>query len=253
MRLQDWLLRYMEHSFRMTMKQVYGFSRQLLEQNAQAVLVDVGCANGLNSRRWGRIIGTSRVLGIDLNQPWARDARSNSVDVVLADANRCLPLKTGSVDVLTAFNLLEHLVETHGFLTEIFRVLTPGGYAIIDTPNLSSWHNIAALVLGLQPFSGPNITSMTESDIPIVRSMHRRAHGLHEEPDFIDSREPERHRHVVVVAYRALLRALERVGFRIEDARGFGYYPLPPLLSRLAARLDPVHAHHMLIKARKPL
>ncbi len=31
------------------------------------------------------------------------------------------------------------------------------------------------LLLGIQPFSGPNITSMTESDVPIVRHKNRRA------------------------------------------------------------------------------
>jgi hypothetical protein len=39
----------------------------------------------------------------------------------------------------------------------------------------------------------------------------------------------------------------------VEHALGFGYYPLPPGLARLASRVDPAHAHHMVVKARKPV
>jgi SAM-dependent methyltransferase len=241
----------MEHSFQHTSRLVYSSPLYLLEPDPHAVLLDCGCNNGLYSLALARVLGTNKVFGLELNRGLAHEATINGVRVLRGDVNHSIPLGDGSVSVVTAFNILEHLVETERFISEIHRVLAPGGYAIINTPNLASWHNIAALLLGIQPFSGPNITSMTESDVPIVRRMHRRAYDLPEDVEHLVSAEPERHRHIVVVAFRSLLRALERTGFHIERALGFGYYPLPPLVARLASQADPAHAHHMVIKARK--
>jgi hypothetical protein len=56
----------------------------------------------------------------------------------------------------------------------------------------------------------------------------------------------------VVLAYRSLINALERPGFVVEFAQGYGYYPLPPFLARLAAKLDISHSVHLVIKVRKP-
>jgi SAM-dependent methyltransferase len=253
MGIQDWLLEYMERCFKAAMAQVYGSPSYLLEPNSAAALLDCGCNNGEFSRRLGDWLGTPCVYGIELGTVLAQAALRRSVRVVCTDLNRPFPFQANSLSVVTAFNLLEHLTETELFLGEAYRVLEPGGYAIINTPNLASWHNIAALLLGLQPFSGPNISSMTESDLPIVRRMHRRAYQMPEEPEYIATTEPGRHRHLVVVAFRALTKALARAGFTVEEALGFGYYPLPPFLARVASRVDPAHAHHMVIKARKPL
>jgi len=250
--VQNLLLRYMEYSYQKTAAQIYNSPLWLMEPNAEAILLDCGCNNGLYSRKLASILGTTRVYGLELNRGLAREAAANGVPALRGDVNCAIPLRDNSIHAVTAFNILEHLVETQRFIEELYRVLKPGGYVIIDTPNLASWHNIAALLLGLQPFSGPNITSMTESDVPIVRRMHRRAYDLPEDVEYLEAAEPERHRHIVVVAFRALVRALRRAGFIVEEALGYGYYPLPPLLARFASQLDPAHAHHMVIKVRKP-
>ena len=92
---------------------------------------------------------------------------------------------------------------------------------------------------------------MLDADLDVVRRLHRRAYALPEEGDLPADEEQELHRHIVVVAYRALLRLMVREGFRIEYARGFGYYPFPSLFARPLARLDPSHAHHLVVKGRK--
>jgi len=250
---QAWLLRYLEACFQETVRGVYSSPAYLLEPDPNAILLDCGCNNGIYSQQLGQQLGTKQIYGLEYNQTLAQEGAQHGVQVLCSDLNVAIPLPDHSVTVVTAFNVLEHLVETQRFLSEIYRVLTPGGYAIINTPNLASWHNIAALLVGLQPFSGPNIDSMTESDVPIVRRMHRRAYQLPEEPEYLSLPEPERHRHIVVVAFRSLQKALVRTGFEIEAALGFGYYPLPPALATPMSRIDPAHAHHMVIKARKPL
>ena len=55
--------------------------------------------------------------------------------------------------------VIEHLADTDVFVAEIARVLEPGGYAVISTENLASWHNVFALVFGWQPFSLTNVSA----------------------------------------------------------------------------------------------
>ena len=48
---------------------------------------------------------------------------------------RCLPLDDASVDVVTSFETIEHFFEHDQFLSEIRRVLRPGGMVVISTPD----------------------------------------------------------------------------------------------------------------------
>jgi SAM-dependent methyltransferase len=253
-RLQGLLIRYFEHCFNHAMTEVYENTPGILiRRDEDAVFLDCGCHNGEYTRKLADLIGTQNMTGIDINEDLADDAKNNFVHMVVSDMNKPLPFSSDRFDVLTSFNLLEHLIETQLYISEIFRVLRPGGYAILNTPNLASWHNIAALVLGFQPFSGPNINSMTDSDFSIIRRLHRRAHDIPNANEVFITSESERYRHIVVVAFRSLKKALSRTGFILEGVFGFGYYPLPPFLARFASKIDPSHAAHTLIKIRKPL
>lgn len=203
--------------------------------------------------RLAREIGARHVMGVEIVSNLARVALGCGIETIITDANRTLPFTDNSVSVMTALDVAEHLWDPAHLIREAYRVIGPGGYLVIATPNLSSWHNVFALVLGLQPFSGPNLTSMLEADVTIVRRLHRRAYALPEDSASMAECESALHRHLIVAAYRSLKRLVEQSGFVLEFSRGFGYYPLPAWLGRIAARLDPAHAHHIVIKARKPI
>ena len=47
--------------------------------------------------------------------------------------------------------LIEHLVDTDSALDEAWRVLKPGGWLLLSTPNLAAWYNRGLLALGVQP------------------------------------------------------------------------------------------------------
>ena len=55
----------------------------------------------------------------------------------------------GAFDVVHANQVIEHVFDLDRFVSEIKRVLAPGGRAIICTENIASWHSVAALFLGL--------------------------------------------------------------------------------------------------------
>lgn len=228
------------------------FQKKIVEVSPGVRLLDCGCREGVNTADIAQIVRAQKVIGLDYNLKALRQLSARGIIPLRADLNICIPLRSESIDVIIATDVLEHLVNPFTFVGEMYRVLKPGGYVVLDTPNLASWHNIFALLIGFQPFSGPNITTMEDADVPIVKQMHRATHGLDEEGEYYNHAEKELTRHIVVVAYASLLRLLRRHGFLIEQVRGFGYYPLPPPISHVFQRLDPRHAHHIVVKVRKP-
>jgi SAM-dependent methyltransferase len=47
--------------------------------------------------------------------------------------------------------VIEHLVDTDGFIQELRRCLKPGGHLIVTTPNLASFENRIRILLGFYP------------------------------------------------------------------------------------------------------
>jgi len=92
-------------------------------------------------------------MGVDGQKDRLAAARKRGIKTKQFDIEKKWPLSSNSFDVVVSNQVIEHLVGTDHFITEIKRVLKPGGYTVISTENLSSWHNIFALVLGYQDFS----------------------------------------------------------------------------------------------------
>jgi SAM-dependent methyltransferase len=65
--------------------------------------------------------------------------RASGVTCLKTDLNRPLPFSEGSFDLVMAVEILEHLESPRGLLREIFRVLRPGGLAVVTTPNITSF------------------------------------------------------------------------------------------------------------------
>jgi SAM-dependent methyltransferase len=217
-----------------------------LEKNPKALLVDMGCWDGGNSIKYAQITG-SKVIGLDVVESAARAAKQKGIDARVADLNKAIPLKDSSADVVVANHTIEHLYNTTGFVSEVFRILKPGGYFIVGTPNLASWHNIFALLAGRQPFSGPTISIPEKSAASVMKSQKNKALAGQ-----LGGKAEDALGHIVVIAYKSLVKLLKAKGFSIEKAYGFGYHPLPPFIAGFFASLDKSHCHYILIKARKP-
>ncbi|PHS24220.1 MAG: hypothetical protein COA83_08560 [Methylophaga sp.] len=95
-------------------------------------LLDVGCGNG-------RYLATMRSLGWDVQ---GVELSEDGLKVCLASG---LPVHHGdlksasfaddSFDVITVRHVIEHIRESHPFMTELARTLKPDGKLIIVTPN----------------------------------------------------------------------------------------------------------------------
>src|SRR5580692_11283586 len=99
--------------------------------------LDIGAAGGGNTRV---LLGHGwQPVALEFAPTAAQIARERGIDVVRADA-RELPLRTGSLDLVTAFDVLEHIEEDYLAAAEITRVLRPGGTALIAVPaDMALW------------------------------------------------------------------------------------------------------------------
>ena len=152
------------------------------------------------------------------------------------DLNEPFPFGDEHFEIVHANQVIEHLKDTDNFIKEIWRTLKPGGYAVICTENLGSWHNIFSLVFGWQPFS---LTNVSGKRFQIGNPL-----AIHYE---VAPSNPQSWQHNRVFAYRGLKEIFAVHGFVIEHIEGSGYYPLPNCLSKL----DPRHAAFLTLKIRK--
>jgi 2-polyprenyl-3-methyl-5-hydroxy-6-metoxy-1,4-benzoquinol methylase len=113
-------------------------------------LLDIGCTRGAWALRW-----QSRgwdVSGVDVNADEVGLAKSSGVDARVCDLNReKLPFADGEFDLIFAGEVIEHLIDTDGFLGEVSRCCKSGGHLLLTTPNLASFENRVRLLLGMYP------------------------------------------------------------------------------------------------------
>ncbi|MBI3037323.1 class I SAM-dependent methyltransferase [Candidatus Woesearchaeota archaeon] len=231
----------------------------LLEKNPNAVLVDAGCWDGSNTVSYGRAVGAAGMIGLDVVEAAASKARERGVKVIICDLNGKIPLKPAMADVVVANHVIEHLYNVGGFLGELYRILKPGGYIILGTPNLASWHNIFALLMGRQPYSGPTVqfsaakASDADSDFSSEMKREKSLRLLSGIGTGADAKTAEGALgHIVVLTYNCLVKLLESRGFVIEKSVCFGYHPFPPFVAKVLAGIDKAHSHYVVIKAIKP-
>src|SRR5260370_27720021 len=99
-------------------------------------VLDIACGEG-----YGTFLIASRarsVTGVDLSSESVVHARRKytrgNLHFCIGDC-RQIPLQAQSVDVVASFETLEHIAEHDQFLTEIRRVLRPGGRLIVSSPD----------------------------------------------------------------------------------------------------------------------
>jgi len=151
------------------------------------------------------------------------------------DLNNKFDFEDNFFDVINANQVIEHLYNSDNFIFEIYRVLKPGGYAIISTENASSWCNIFASIMGWQIFSLTNFSSKKKG-IGNPFAIHRE-----------DNPGLSSWNHIRIYNIKGLKEYFEVFRFEVEKIKGAGYFPFPAMFGNI----DKTHCHFMTFKVRK--
>jgi 2-polyprenyl-3-methyl-5-hydroxy-6-metoxy-1,4-benzoquinol methylase len=106
-------------------------------------IADVGCGRGdLYGYVGSRF---ARYVGIDVVRYDGYPDAAEFCTLDLDSGN--IPLADASMDVVTAVEVIEHLENPREFMRKLVRLVKPGGWVIVTTPNQLSWLSLLTLVV----------------------------------------------------------------------------------------------------------
>ncbi|MFN2563350.1 MAG: class I SAM-dependent methyltransferase [Jatrophihabitans sp.] len=113
----------------------YAERRHLLARDvapfAPGVALDVGAAGGGNTRVLRRL--GWQTCALEYGADGAEVAAERGLSVVRGDAT-ALPVRSESLDLIVAYDVLEHIVDDKDAATEIYRALRPGATFLVAVP-----------------------------------------------------------------------------------------------------------------------
>jgi SAM-dependent methyltransferase len=121
----------------------------LIQYKRSGALLDLGCSSGsflsyMRNESW-------KLYGIEMSDECARTAEERSKAGVFVGDILDAPFARDSFDVITCFDVLEHLYEPRRVMTRVSEWLKPGGIFYVLVPNVDSaearifgsyWHGL---------------------------------------------------------------------------------------------------------------
>jgi ubiquinone/menaquinone biosynthesis C-methylase UbiE len=99
---------------------------------------DIGCADGYGTHYLAGF--SSHTTGVDYSEVTIQEARKKHASIKNLDFKSGkvppIPLPDNSMDVITAFQFIEHIQLRPEFMKDVKRVLKPGGVFLCSTPNI---------------------------------------------------------------------------------------------------------------------
>lgn len=115
-------------------------------------VLEIGCASGRVGGRVRELLQVADYVGIEVDPVAATLAAEKLDRVVCMDVERCsleaLGVEVGSVDLLLALDVLEHLRDPWGTLSGLSPCLREGGHVLLSIPNIQNAWVISELVEG---------------------------------------------------------------------------------------------------------
>jgi len=123
---------------------IYRAAAALLRaRRARGILVDVGCGIGRFLEFTSDL--TADYIGVDVVR---HPGLSPDAAFHRADLDRdAIPIPTASADIVAALETIEHLESPRAFCRELTRILKPGGWLVVSTPNQLSLLSLLCLIV----------------------------------------------------------------------------------------------------------
>lgn len=191
-----------------------------MSNQAEIKILDVGCGAGNDLQNVKEILKGQKVFlyGFDFQQKEANRALEKGIEISLLDIEHDrFPFENGSLDLIIANQIFEHIKEIYWVLSECSRVLKSGGYLIVGVPNLAALHNRLLLLAGKQPAClhvvGPHVRGFTQREFKGFLELGR--------------------------------------NFRVMSIKGTNLFPLPQIFSKAILRFFPGLGMSLLFLCRR--
>lgn len=104
-------------------------------RSVSPIILEAGCSSGFLLRDMRERIPDAMLIGSDFIAGPLEALHDSMPDLPLLqfDLVQC-PLPANSIDAVVALNVLEHIEDHAGALRQMFRILRPGGIAVIEVP-----------------------------------------------------------------------------------------------------------------------
>ena len=111
--------------------------------------LDIGCGTGVNANHLKKL--GFKITGLDLSHLAIKKLIDNGHEGIVHDIAKGIPFEENSFELVFASEVIEHLDDIVDFLTEIKRVLKPGGTLLLSTPNSVFWAYRILTLIGKSP------------------------------------------------------------------------------------------------------
>jgi len=114
----------------------------LIDPQPEELILDIGCGN---ARDFIPVLTKeSKITGVDLSPRMIEEARRelknyDGFELEVGDATN-LRFPNSYFDKVLASEIIEHIPDWEKAISEMMRVLKPGGYLVVSTPNRKSWY-----------------------------------------------------------------------------------------------------------------
>ncbi|HEX9048213.1 MAG TPA: class I SAM-dependent methyltransferase, partial [Verrucomicrobiae bacterium] len=125
---------------------------KLAAQLNPQVILDIGCGDGGALFQYFKTV-PREFYGLEGAPDLQAKAAARGIKVTSCDLNGRWPYEDNKFDVVFSNQVIEHVHNCRLFASEAFRVLKPGGTALVTTENLCSLLNWFAITMGYTPFS----------------------------------------------------------------------------------------------------
>jgi|GEM_PF-326724 len=209
--------------------------KSLFDENCQAAFIDLGCGDGDITMKVANKIKTKNIYGVEIEKNDVIPGKQKGILIKEFNLNKKFDLEDNFFDIAYSNQVIEHLYDSDNFISEIYRILKPGGYAVIGTENASSWCNIFASIMGWQIFSLTNFSSKKSTIGNPLATLKYQGPNL------------KTSHHVRIFNIKGLREYFTVFGFNLEKTVGAGYFPFPAYFGKL----DKIHSHFIAFKIRK--
>lgn len=112
-------------------------------------VLEVGCGRGAFLAK-AKQLG-AYVYGIELNKAAAEVASQRGINILQCELEKAPPDWIGSFDLLTSFQVVEHVGDPFAFCEALFSLIKPGGELHVAVPNHDSFIQRSKTLLDLPP------------------------------------------------------------------------------------------------------